>query len=141
MYFSFNSFILSAIVYVLARAASVNNHACFDLAQESTSVDGTFDIAAYREKLLAQSKPYIIECAEADGGGSQVCTRFFRLLFNTSVDACDLQEVCHLPREKRYAALNQKGITLWMTGLSGSGKSTIATLLEAYYFLFSILLY
>ena len=64
----------------------------------------------------------------------------FRLLFNTSVDAFELQEVCHLPREKRYAALNQKGITLWMTGLSGSGKSTIATLLEAYYFLYSSIL-
>jgi 3'-phosphoadenosine 5'-phosphosulfate synthase len=69
-----------------------------------------FDIGAYREKILSQSTPYIIECAEADEGGSQ--------------------EVCHLPRKKRYAALNQKGVTLWMTGLSGSGKSTIASLLE-----------
>lgn len=69
-----------------------------------------FDIGAYRKKILAQSTPYIIECAEAEEGKSQ--------------------EVCHLPRDKRYAALNQKGVTLWMTGLSGSGKSTIATLLE-----------
>ena len=69
-----------------------------------------FDIGAYREKILSQSQPNIIECAEADEGGSQ--------------------EVCHLPRDKRFAALNQKGVTLWMTGLSGSGKSTIATLLE-----------
>ena len=69
-----------------------------------------FDIGAYREKILSQSTPHIIECLEAGEGGSQ--------------------EVCHLPREKRYAALNQKGVTLWMTGLSGSGKSTIASLLE-----------
>ena len=69
-----------------------------------------FDIGAYREKILSQSTPYIIECAEATEGGSQ--------------------EACHLPREKRFAALNQKGVTLWMTGLSGSGKSTIAALLE-----------
>lgn len=40
------------------------------------------------------------------------------------------QEACHLPRNKRYAALGQKGVTLWMTGLSGSGKSTIAKALE-----------
>ena len=30
----------------------------------------------------------------------------------------------------RFEALNQEGITLWMTGLSGSGKSTIAKALE-----------
>ncbi|RYG69920.1 adenylyl-sulfate kinase [archaeon] len=60
--------------------------------------------------MLSKTPPHIIECAEADEGGSQ--------------------EVCHLPRNKRFAALDQKGITLWMTGLSGSGKSTIASLLE-----------
>lgn len=40
------------------------------------------------------------------------------------------QAACHLPRPNRYAAVGQKGITLWMTGLSGSGKSTIAKALE-----------
>lgn len=39
-------------------------------------------------------------------------------------------QACHLPRGKRYAAVGQKGATLWMTGLSGSGKSTIAQALE-----------
>ena len=77
----------------------------------SKDVDfSNFDIGAYREKILSQSTPYIIECKEAGVGGSQ--------------------EACHLPRDKRYAALEQKGVTLWMTGLSGSGKSTIAALLE-----------
>ena len=71
---------------------------------------GEFDIGAYREQILAQSTPHIIECAEAGEGGSQ--------------------EACHLSRQKRYAALEQKGVTLWMTGLSGSGKSTIAAQLE-----------
>lgn len=33
-------------------------------------------------------------------------------------------------REERQQFLNQKGVTLWMTGLSGSGKSTIACILE-----------
>ena len=59
---------------------------------------------------MKQTTPFIIECADAEAGKSQ--------------------EACHLPRPKRFAALNQKGVTLWMTGLSGSGKSTIATLLE-----------
>ena len=69
-----------------------------------------FDIGAYREAALANTPPNIIECAGAEAGGSQ--------------------ELCHLPRKKRYGAIGQKGITLWMTGLSGSGKSTIAGALE-----------
>jgi len=70
----------------------------------------TFDIASYRAQALASTPPNIIECAEAGEGGSQ--------------------EACHLPREERFRALNEKGATLWMTGLSGSGKSTIARALE-----------
>jgi adenylylsulfate kinase len=33
-------------------------------------------------------------------------------------------------REERERLLNQKGVTVWMTGLSASGKSTIACILE-----------
>jgi adenylylsulfate kinase len=33
-------------------------------------------------------------------------------------------------REERQQLLNQKGVTVWMTGLSASGKSTIACILE-----------
>src|SRR5438270_10710982 len=33
-------------------------------------------------------------------------------------------------RADRKKLLNQKGVTVWFTGLSGSGKSTIACLLE-----------
>ena len=32
--------------------------------------------------------------------------------------------------EERHKNLGQKGVTLWMTGLSGSGKSTVAVALE-----------
>ncbi|HWH21532.1 MAG TPA: adenylyl-sulfate kinase, partial [Solirubrobacterales bacterium] len=35
-----------------------------------------------------------------------------------------------LSREERWSALDTKGATIWMTGLSGSGKSTIATAIE-----------
>lgn len=35
-----------------------------------------------------------------------------------------------ISREDRYEILRQKGITVWFTGLSGSGKSTIAVALE-----------
>jgi adenylylsulfate kinase len=36
----------------------------------------------------------------------------------------------HVTREERAQLLKQKGATLWFTGLSGSGKSTIAFTLE-----------
>lgn len=36
----------------------------------------------------------------------------------------------HVTRDERGALLGQKGATLWFTGLSGSGKSTIAFTLE-----------
>src|SRR5437764_4162471 len=36
----------------------------------------------------------------------------------------------HVSREERGELLRQKGATLWFTGLSGSGKSTIAFTLE-----------
>ncbi|KAL7487277.1 hypothetical protein ACHAW6_012873 [Cyclotella cf. meneghiniana] len=36
----------------------------------------------------------------------------------------------HITRSERERQLNQRGVTLWFTGLSGSGKSTIATSLE-----------
>lgn len=36
----------------------------------------------------------------------------------------------HVNREERQKLLDQKGALLWMTGLSGSGKSTIAYTLE-----------
>ena len=67
-------------------------------------------LATLREQALAKSPPHIIECAAAKAGKSQAA--------------------CHLPHEQRYAALQQKGATLWMTGCSGAGKTTIATALE-----------
>jgi len=36
----------------------------------------------------------------------------------------------HLEKEDREKLLNQKGVTLWFTGLSGSGKSTVANEVE-----------
>jgi adenylylsulfate kinase len=36
----------------------------------------------------------------------------------------------NLPREERWANLKTRGCTLWFTGLSASGKSTIASALE-----------
>lgn len=68
-------------------------------------------MAALREKALANTPPHIIECAKAEAGESQ--------------------SACHLPPNQRFAALGQKGATLWMTGCSGAGKTTIATALES----------
>jgi 3'-phosphoadenosine 5'-phosphosulfate synthase len=43
---------------------------------------------------------------------------------------CKPGEVCRADSERRSKVLGQKGVTLWMTGLSGSGKTTIAEALE-----------
>jgi adenylylsulfate kinase len=37
----------------------------------------------------------------------------------------------HVTRDQRERLLNQRGVIVWFTGLSASGKSTIASLLEA----------
>ncbi len=36
----------------------------------------------------------------------------------------------HIPKQAREKLLGQKGVTLWFTGLSGSGKSTVANGVE-----------
>src|ERR687892_485957 len=36
-----------------------------------------------------------------------------------------------LDREQRWAALGHPGVTVWMTGLPASGKSTVAAAVEA----------
>ncbi|CAB1117921.1 unnamed protein product [Ectocarpus sp. CCAP 1310/34] len=116
-------------------------------AAELTCAD--FDMGKCRKESLDQTTPHIIECSEAGEGGSQEITYYGQLALvcphGMSGDFCcgcrekdvdiDEQEkqkakVCHLPRPQRYAAVGQKGATLWMTGLSGSGKSTIAKALE-----------
>lgn len=68
------------------------------------------DMGALRAKALENTPPHIIECSAASANSDQ--------------------SACHLSSEARYAALNQKGATLWMTGCSGAGKTTIATALE-----------
>ncbi|KAL7539751.1 hypothetical protein ACHAXR_009573 [Thalassiosira sp. AJA248-18] len=70
----------------------------------------TIDLGSLRAAALDATPPHIIECSAASDGESQ--------------------SACHLPPATRYAALKQKGATLWMTGCSGAGKTTIATALE-----------
>jgi len=76
----------------------------------TSSEDTNALMGRLRQEALANTPPHIIECAAAEAGESQ--------------------SACHLPKETRYAALGQKGATLWMTGCSGAGKTTIATALE-----------
>ena len=95
---------------MLAKITALETELASASERASASPSEAFDIGAYRAERLAATPPNIIECAEAGEGGSQ--------------------EACHLPAAERFSALGQKGITLWMTGLSGSGKSTIAGALE-----------
>ena len=43
---------------------------------------------------------------------------------------CKPGQKCRLGSENRFKVLGQKGVTLWMTGLSGAGKTTICKALE-----------
>lgn len=82
--------------------------------QDGSSCDcndpANLDMGVIRSKLFAQTPPHIIECSAAQANAEQ--------------------SACHLPPSTRYVALRQKGATLWMTGCSGAGKTTIATALE-----------
>ena len=49
-------------------------------------------------------------------------------IIECSADAKD--DSCRMKPENRFKVLGQKGVTLWMTGLSGSGKTTISKALE-----------
>lgn len=44
-------------------------------------------------------------------------------------------------KESRYAMLKQKGVTIWLTGLSGSGKSTVSVAIEQMLFKDGYLVY
>ena len=76
----------------------------------SNSASCSAGVVQTREEALKKTVPFIIECKDGEDGGDQ--------------------SVCHLPRETRYEAVGQKGATLWMTGCSGAGKTTIAQALE-----------
>jgi adenylylsulfate kinase len=47
-----------------------------------------------------------------------------------NVKSTDIKYHTGITREAKWASTGHKGITLWMTGLSGSGKSTISVALE-----------
>jgi 3'-phosphoadenosine 5'-phosphosulfate synthase len=78
-------------------------------SSSSSSVE-KFDIDSYRQERLNLVQPNIIECNDESNVNGE--------------------SSCHLPRNERFHSIGQKGVTMWMTGLSGSGKSTIARALE-----------
>ena len=71
---------------------------------EVKATDGAALVASHRTKMLARPMTNILECAPGAD--------------------------CRLDASNRFKTIGQKGITLWMTGLSGSGKTTIAEALE-----------
>ena len=100
-----------------ASTVSMTSSSMSSSAAESTSCNCNgkidpkdIDMGALHAAALASTSPHIIECLAATNGESQ--------------------SACHLPPQTRFAALGQKGVTLWMTGCSGAGKTAIATALE-----------
>jgi 3'-phosphoadenosine 5'-phosphosulfate synthase len=105
--------------YTTTTASSSSSAAAVDCSScpyysnnnpQDAASDPSALLASLRQQALAKTPPHIIECAAAEDGQSQAA--------------------CHLPKHERYAALQQKGAVLWMTGCSGAGKTTIATALE-----------
>jgi hypothetical protein len=101
---------LSAVTTPTYNNNNNNNEPC-RCPSPTSVIDNPVELMGQlRQQALAKSPPHILECAAAKAGQSQAA--------------------CHLPSEERFAALGQKGATLWMTGCSGAGKTTIATALE-----------
>lgn len=67
---------------------------------------------------------------EDDGlvAGRHRATMLARPLRN--IIECSPGQECRMGSTNRYKVLGQKGVTLWMTGLSGSGKTTISKVVE-----------
>jgi adenylyl-sulfate kinase len=106
-----NAIISAANPQDAASAAANANAAHCDCPTAAASTESDVELMGrLRQQALANTPPHIIECAAAEAGESQ--------------------KACHLPKKQRFAALGQKGATLWMTGCSGAGKTTIATALE-----------
>jgi 3'-phosphoadenosine 5'-phosphosulfate synthase len=73
--------------------------------QQDASAPSDAEVAArHRQKMLTRPMVNILECKPG--------------------------QVCRADSLNRSRVIGQKGITLWMTGLSGSGKTTIAEALE-----------
>jgi len=110
-----NGPVIQVVKPATSSDSSTVSTASLSTSDSSCNCDGkvdpaNIDMGALRAKALASTPPHIIECSAANDGESQ--------------------SACHLPSKTRYAALKQKGATLWMTGCSGAGKTTIATALE-----------
>lgn len=62
-------------------------------------------------------------------GAVRVATLLSSVL-SESIKSKDIKYVTGITREEKWRSVGHQGITLWMTGLSGSGKSTISVALE-----------
>jgi len=105
-----NGPVIQVVKPVVAESPSSTTTTTSFSTASTSSADCNCNIGELRKAALDATPPHIIECAAASDGESQ--------------------SACHLPSATRYAALKQKGATLWMTGCSGAGKTTIATALE-----------
>jgi ABC-type glutathione transport system ATPase component len=134
--------VLLAIVFVLSRtgdgtAPSLPNPNIRSNGHSNNLLDCSECndcIGILRQKALASTQPHIIECTAAEEGESQAAchlgkVRFIDQIYMARLMSCSFNTISSI-QETRYAAVGQKGATIWMTGCSGSGKTTIATALE-----------
>ena len=80
---------------------------CVQIPGQAMAATDADVVARHRDAMLNRPQKNIIEC---------------------SADAKD--DSCRMSSINRFKVLGQKGATLWMTGLSGAGKTTITKALE-----------
>jgi len=72
--------------------------------------------------------PALPDAEVASKHRAAMLARPMRNIIECSADAKD--DSCRMSSTNRFKVLGQKGVTLWMTGLSGAGKTTITKALE-----------
>jgi hypothetical protein len=74
------------------------------------------------------------QCAEPDSPGVVAAafraTMLARPMKGSNIIECKPGQECRMSPANRHKIIGQKGVTMWMTGLSGSGKTTISESLE-----------
>jgi len=80
-----------------------------------------------------QAEPCVAPAAPAAPADAAVVARHRSRMLSRPLNnilECAPGQDCRAEASNRFKTIGQKGITMWMTGLSGSGKTTIAEALE-----------
>eukprot|EP00177_Eucheuma_denticulatum_P005590 GFKZ01010159.1.p1 GENE.GFKZ01010159.1~~GFKZ01010159.1.p1 ORF type:complete len:325 (+),score=41.56 GFKZ01010159.1:39-1013(+) len=107
--------------------------------RRSSALHSTFPYLPPRSPAQTGLRQPIPPCNPAREPESTQVSHHTRLPFHMATNIVWHDGV--IAKEHRYAMLKQKGATIWLTGLSGSGKSTVSVALEQMMFKRGYLVY